>query len=284
MGKLPVLDSTIQKTHEWLKEITDGLGFPNERAAFAGLRAVLHALRDRLPQENAAQLGAQLPMLIRGMYYEGWDPGKGPSRVRHQQDFFDLVSAELREHTELRDVRRLSKIVFGVLAKHLSAGEKEKVLRTLPAEIRKLWVTEPPKVPVAAIMSRDVTSVAPDTSLQEAAKKMHDLDIGCLPVRAGDQLIGMVTDRDIACRGVAEGKDPAKTQIAEAMSKEVTCCFEDQDVRKVAQMMEEKQIHRLPVLNRQKQMVGILSLGDLGLHAPHELTGEVVEAISQRPA
>jgi CBS domain-containing protein/uncharacterized protein (DUF2267 family) len=281
IGRLAVLDSTIQKTHEWLKEITDHLGFPNEKAAFAGLRAVLHALRDRLPRENAAQLGAQLPMLIRGMYYEGWDPSKEPTRVRHQQEFFDLVSAELKEHTELRDARRITKIVFGVLANHLSAGEREKVLRTLPAEIRELWVAEPKKVPVKEVMSKEVTWVGPELSLQEAAKKMRDLDIGCLPVGKDDRLVGMITDRDIACRAVAEGDDPGKTPISEAMSKGITYCFEDQDVAEAAKLMEKKQIHRLPVLNRQKRMVGIVSLGDIGLKAPHELTGEVVEAIAQ---
>jgi CBS domain-containing protein len=279
---LPVLDSTIQKTHEWLKEITDRLGFPNEKSAFAALRAVLHALRDRLPQQNAVELGAQLPMVIRGMYYEGWDFHKEPTRVRHQQEFFDLVADELKEHTELRDTRRITRIVFAVLGKHLDAGEKEKVLRTLPQDLRDLWVAEPPKV--REIMSKNVTWVGPDISLQEAARTMRELDIGCLPVGKDDRLIGMITDRDIACRAVAEGEDPARTPISEAMSKGVTYCFDDQDVREAARLMEKKQIHRLPVLNRQKRMVGMLSLGDIGLHAPHELTGEVVAAISQHPA
>jgi CBS domain-containing protein len=281
MSDLPVLDSTIQKTHEWLNDITDGLGFPNDRAAFAGLRAVLHTLRDRLPRENAAELGAQLPMLIRGLFYEGWDPEKEPSKVRHQQEFFDLVAAQLRDHTELRNARRITRIVFGVLAKHLSPGEKDKVLLTLPAELRELWTPEPPKV--REIMAKEVTWVGPDVSLQEAAKKMRDLDIGCLPVGKDDRLIGMITDRDIACRAVAEGSDPAGTPISEAMSKGIAYCFEDQDVSEAAKLMEQKQIHRLPVLNRKKRMIGMLSLGDIGRNASHELTGEVVEAIS-RPA
>ena len=109
MSNVPVLDSTIQKTHEWLKDITDGLGFPNQWAAFAALRGTLHTLRDRLPREHAAQLGAQLPMLIRGLYYEGWDPLREPNRVRHQQEF-------LKDHNQLRDARRVTRIVFGVLA------------------------------------------------------------------------------------------------------------------------------------------------------------------------
>jgi CBS domain-containing protein len=284
MSRLPVLDSTLQKTHEWLKDITDGLGFPNDKAAFAALRAVLHALRDRLPPENATELAAQLPMLIRGMYYEGWDPLKGPSRIRHQQEFFDLVGAQLKEHAELRDVRRVTKIVFGVLAKRLSAGEREKILRTLPQDIRELWASEPLKVSVKEIMSKNVVWVEPDLSLQEAARKMRDLDIGCLPVGQDDQLIGIITDRDIACRAVASDGDVAKMTVAAAMSKSITYCFDDQDVGEAARLMEQKQIHRLPVLNRQKKTVGILSLGDIGLHAPHDLTGALVAAIARRTA
>jgi CBS domain-containing protein len=281
MTRLPVLDSTIQKTHEWLNDITDGLGFPNERSAFAGLRAILHVLRDRLPQENAAELGAELPMLIRGMYYEGWNPAKEPTRVRHQQEFFDLVAAQLEDHRELRDSRRITKIVFGVLAKHLSPGETNKILLTLPAELRELWMVEPPKVRVKEIMSKEATWVGPDMSLKDAATKMRDLDIGCLPVGQDDRLIGMITDRDIACRAVAAGSDPATTPISAAMSPGVTYCFDDQEVGEAARLMEQKQIHRLPVLNRQKRMVGMLSLGDIGLKAPHDLTGEVVAAISR---
>jgi CBS domain-containing protein len=284
MTRLPVLDSTIQKTHEWLKDITDGLGFPNEKAAFAALRATLHALRDRLPRENAAQLGAQLPLVIRGIYYEGWDFAKEPSKVRHQQEFFDLVAAELAEHPELRDAARVTRVVFGVLAKHLSPGETEKALRALPHEIRELWVAPAKKIHVRDVMSKNVTWVAPDLPLKEAAQKMRDLDVGCLPVGKDDRLVGMITDRDIACRAVAQGSDPAMATIADAMSKGVTFCFDDQDIGEAAHLMERKQIRRLPVLNRQKRMVGMLSLGDLGVHASRELAGEVIEAVARHPA
>lgn len=134
---------------------------------------------------------------------------------------------------------------------------------------------------VKEIMSKKVTWIGPDTSLRAAAKKMRDLDIGCLPVGENDRLVGMVTDRDIACRAVAIGRDPTKTTIGKVMSKGIVYCFDDQDVKDAAHLMEEKQIHRLPVLNRAKRMVGIVSVGDLALHVPNLLTGALVEQVSR---
>jgi CBS domain-containing protein len=135
---------------------------------------------------------------------------------------------------------------------------------------------------VKEIMSKHVTWARPTMTLQEAAKKMRDQYIGCLPVRKDGSLVGMITDRDIVCRAVAKGDGAGKATIASAMSKSVTTCFDDQSVEEAARLFEKQQIYRLPVLNRKKQMVGILSLSDLALHAPHKLTGEVLEAVSQR--
>jgi CBS domain-containing protein len=134
---------------------------------------------------------------------------------------------------------------------------------------------------VKEIMSKKVTWVGPELTLDQAAKKMLDLDIGCLPVGKNDRLVGMITDRDIACRAVAKGLEPGKTTVDDAMSKGISYCFEDEDVGQAVQLMEKKQIHRLPVLNREKRMVGILSLGNIALRASHELTGEVLEAVSR---
>lgn len=134
---------------------------------------------------------------------------------------------------------------------------------------------------VKDVMSKDVEWITPDTPMQQAALKMRDLDVGSLPVGAKDKVIGMITDRDIACRGVAVGCDPASTMVAEIMTKKVTWCYDDQDVNDAAQLMEEKQLHRLPVMNREKRMTGMLSLGDLALHTSHELSGEVIEAVSR---
>ncbi len=139
MTKLGVLDTTVQKTHEWLRDIKEGLGFDNDRAAYAALRATLHGLRDLLATDLVAQLGAQLPMLVRGIYYEGWNPASTLTGGQRRHDFLEAVRRELREHLELRDAERVARIVFGVVATHVTSGETEKIVHSLPREVRALW-------------------------------------------------------------------------------------------------------------------------------------------------
>ena len=112
-------------------------------------------------------------------------------------------------------------------------------------------------------MTKNVELGTPTMSLQEAAQRMRDGDFGILPVTENDRLLGMVTDRDIVIRAVAEGKDPAKTIVRDVMSPKVLYCFEDETLEDIAQNLGDNQIRRLPVLNREKRLVGILSLGDL---------------------
>ena len=116
---------------------------------------------------------------------------------------------------------------------------------------------------VKKCMTTKVALGKPDMSLYEAAKKMRDGDFGFLPIEENDRLVGIITDRDIAVRGVAEGFDPKKATVNEIMSDRVLYCYEDQSLDEVAQNLAENRIRRLPVLNRQKRLVGILSLGDL---------------------
>lgn len=132
---------------------------------------------------------------------------------------------------------------------------------------------------VKEVMTSKMRSVTPDLSVQECARMMRDLEIGSLPVSKDGQLIGMITDRDICCRAVADGRDLAKTKAAEIMSKDVSWCFDDQDCADAAHLMEDKHIRRLTVLNREKAPVGLLSVDDLA-RCSHDLAGEVLEAAS----
>src|SRR3954471_24846431 len=131
-------------------------------------------------------------------------------------------------------------------------------------------------------MTRDVQCVAPDTTLQEAAEKMKALDVGPLPVCDNDRLAGVLTDRDITVRAVAEGLDPKTARVREAMTPEVISCFEDQDVADAARLMKDKQVRRVLVLNRDRRLVGIVSLGDLAVETGDErLAGEALERVSE---
>ena len=132
------------------------------------------------------------------------------------------------------------------------------------------------------LCTRDPQCIGPEAGLVEAARKMKSLDVGMLPVCENDRLIGSVTDRDITVRGIAQGLDPGTTRVRAIMTPGIVYCFEDQDAKEAAQLMEEKQIRRLPVLNRDKRLVGILSLGDLAVRTGKDkLAGEVLERVSE---
>jgi len=136
---------------------------------------------------------------------------------------------------------------------------------------------------VNQVMTRDVSCVRPNDTLQSAAAKMRDLNVGPMPVCGGDgKLIGMLTDRDVVVRSVAEGMNPNDSHVSDAMSEGITHCFEDQDVEEAAHLMQDNQIRRLLVLNRDKRLVGIVSLGDLAIGADDEhLISKALEGVSE---
>jgi CBS-domain-containing membrane protein len=116
---------------------------------------------------------------------------------------------------------------------------------------------------VQEIMTPRARVINPNTNIAEAAKAMREDNIGALPVGENDRLIGMVTDRDIAMRAVAEERPSGNTAVRQVMSEHVYYCFEDDDIEQAAKVMAEHQVHRLPVLNRDKRLVGMLALADL---------------------
>ena len=132
------------------------------------------------------------------------------------------------------------------------------------------------------VMTRDVEVIAPTATVREAATKMKALDVGSLPVCDGRRLQGVVTDRDLTLRALAEGRDPDATAVRDVMSPGVVTAFEDDDVQEAATKMQREQIRRLPVLDRAKNLVGIVSLGDLAVEAGNDrLMGQTLEQISE---
>ena len=138
---------------------------------------------------------------------------------------------------------------------------------------------------IREIMTQGAEVIYLDDTAQEAAAKMRELDVGALPVCDGDEIRGVVTDRDMAIRLVAEGRDPASTKVSDIMTPGVSYCFDDQSVEEGVMLMEAQQIRRLPILNRDKQLVGMLSLGDLALRTEgtedEDLADEALKDISE---
>lgn len=133
-------------------------------------------------------------------------------------------------------------------------------------------------------MHRGVECVETDTPVPEIARKMRDLDIGAMPVREKSRLVGMVTDRDITCRAIANGRDVSKLTARDVMSKDIVFCRDSEDLADAMHIMEDRQIRRMPAVNKDDKPVGMLSLGDVSHAASQELAGEVLKAVSDHHA
>ncbi|HWG46428.1 MAG TPA: DUF2267 domain-containing protein [Gemmataceae bacterium] len=136
-------DTTIQTTQVWLNELMELMAWQDRHRAYLALRAVLHTLRDRLSVDEVAALGAQLPMIVRGFYYEGWHPHGKPVPERKKDEFLAHIRAAFPQEAEW-DAEEVARAVFQLLAVHVSSGEIEKMKHTLPAEIRALWAENMP--------------------------------------------------------------------------------------------------------------------------------------------
>lgn len=132
------IERTLQKTNEWLKQVAEELKIEDRHEALKALRSVLHALRDRLPVEEAADLGGQLPLLIRGLYYENWEPARTPLKIRKPEEFLARLREEFQPDPG-QDMERLTRAVLRVLKSRISAGEIDDVLSNLPQDLRPLW-------------------------------------------------------------------------------------------------------------------------------------------------
>jgi uncharacterized protein (DUF2267 family) len=135
---LDVFDKTLHKTHSWLNDLMKTLGWQDKHRAYSALRLTLHALRDRLTVQEAAQLGAQFPLLIRGIYFEGWDPNGKPLKERHKAQFLAHIESAFPEEVPF-DAEEVARAVFQLLDARISEGEIQDVRHVLPTEIQELW-------------------------------------------------------------------------------------------------------------------------------------------------
>lgn len=136
---LTAFESTLQTTNIWLHDIENELGWDDTRRAYHALRVVLHTLRDRMTVEQAAALAAQLPLLVRGIFFEGWHPHGKPLKERHRRDFLAHIARAFEDDGDV-DAAEVTAAVFAVLRHHLSGGEVTSIIRGLPAELQMLWL------------------------------------------------------------------------------------------------------------------------------------------------
>lgn len=133
---------------------------------------------------------------------------------------------------------------------------------------------------ISTTMHKKVDWVSADTTVAEVARMMKTEDIGAIPVGKDDRLVGMITDRDLTLRVIAEGRDPAKTKAEDVMTKGIIYCQTKQTVEDAIHLMDQKKVRRLPVLNEKKRLVGMLSLGDIAHSTSRELAGELVRGVA----
>ena len=138
-----IFDKTLQHSWSWIDDLIEDLELTDARSAYRVLRAAFHTLRDRLTVDEAVNLGAQLPMLLRGLYYEGWKPAATPLKLRTRQSFFERLARELVEERD-PDPEEAARAVFDLIAQHISGGEVEQIRGMMPAELKDLWLPEIP--------------------------------------------------------------------------------------------------------------------------------------------
>lgn len=255
--------------------------------ALRAIRCTFETLAERLDSGEAKDLAAQLPREL-GVYLAV--PMHGLRMTL--DEFFQRVSG--REQVDFPKSMHHARAVISVLREAVSAGEMRDVRSQLPREwaalfesgsegrMRRTSAHDAGAMTVREILTTDVATIKPDATICEAARMMQERDIGMLPVMEGDRMVGAITDRDIAIRAVARGDDPLHTKVGEVMTRSAHCCLIDDDLRYAAKVMESEQIRRLPVLDENQRLIGIISVGDLAVRTHDEqMVEEVLEHVCE---
>jgi CBS domain-containing protein len=251
-----------------------------------------------------------LPLLVRGAYYDQFEPRKLPMSCDYEE-FVAEVDEWLADTKPVAAEAAIA-AVFALLSRHISPGQIVKIQDALPEELCVLWRNSEktlghktlekksgsrpsssapsiqangPDQPmqVRDLMTHDVATISPDHTLRKAALLMAKLDVGVLPVGENDRLVGIITDRDMAVRGLAGSKGP-NAKVRDVMTPDVKYCFADQVIDEITANMADIQVRRLPVLNRDKRLVGILSLGDIATSDDIDQAAEALSGISRPTA
>jgi CBS domain-containing protein len=284
-------ESRAAQTYAFFLRDLEAKGLDRKLAEQA-IQSVLCVLEQRLMSEEARQMEAQLPRKVVALLERCPRHQGRPYRKFGREEFLGMVSEDLG--VDLKEAERITCAVLATVREHISEGEAMDVLGQLPRELRTLWEAPTPSTTphgrrghgrmgrhIAEVMTRDVEVVHPNDTLRDVAEKMRTLNVGPMPVCDGQRLQGIITDRDIVVRAVSQGMDPNTTPVSQVMTEEVEYIFSDEDVSVAAERMREEQIRRLLVVDRDKKLVGILSLGDISEATGKHEAGRTLEAISE---
>ncbi len=265
----------------------------DRKLAEQAIQSVLCVMEQRLMSDEARHMEAQLPRKVVALMERCPKHQDKPYRKFGRSEFLGMVSEDLG--VDMQEAERITCAVLGTVREHISEGEAMDVLGQLPRELRTLWESSGTHLAphrmrarrmtmgkhVEEVMTREVEVVHPEDTLRNVAEQMRTLNVGAIPVCEGQKLQGIITDRDIVVRAISQGIDPNSTPISRVMTDEVEYIFADEDVGVAAQRMQEEQIRRLLVVDRDKKLVGILSLGDLSEAMGEKEAGRTLEAISE---
>jgi CBS domain-containing protein len=285
-------ESRAAQTYSFFMRNLEAKGLDRKLAEQA-LQSVLCVMEQRLMSEEARHMEAQLPRKVVALLERCPKHQGKPYRKFGRNEFLALVAEDLG--VDLGEAEHITCAVLSTVREHISEGEAMDVLGQLPHELRTLWeargVSASPhrvhggrqtmRKRVDEVMTRDVEVVSPQDTLKDAAEKMRTLNVGPMPVCEGERLVGIITDRDIVVRAVSQGLDPNSTRVSQAMTDHVQCVFADEDLSVAAERMREDQIRRILVVDRDRKLVGILSLGDIAEERGKQEAGRTLEAISE---
>jgi len=285
-------ESRAAQTYAFFLRDMEAKGLDRKLAEQA-IQSVLCVMEQRLMSEEVADMEAQLPRKVVGLLQRCSKHQDKPYRKFGRTEFLGMVAEDLG--VDLKEAERITCAVLSTVREHISEGEAMDVLGQLPQELRTLWEwtgtsTLPSRLRgmrkasgrhVEEVMTRDVEVVSPEDTLRDVAEKMRTLNVGPLPVCDGQKLQGIITDRDIVVRAVSQGMDPNSTPVSQVMTDEVEYIFADEGIEVAAHRMREEQIRRILVVDRDKKLVGILSLGDISQAAGEQEAGRTLEAISE---
>jgi uncharacterized protein (DUF2267 family) len=285
-------ESRAAQTYAFFLRDLENKGLDRKLAGQA-VESVLCAMEQRLMVDEARHLEAQLPRKVVALLERCPKHQDRPYRKLNREELLGMVAEDLG--VDMKEAERITCAVLATVREHISEGEMEDVLGQLPHELRALWGhpgmnagaqrmqgrRRMMNIPVSNIMTRDVEVVSPDHTLKDAAELMRTLNVGPIPVCDGEKLVGIITDRDIVVRAVAQGMDPTETRVSQAMTDHVESVFIDQDIEAAAWKMREEQIRRILVVDHNHKLVGIVSLGDIAEAMGEHQAGKTLEAISE---